>query len=103
MSLRDEDAWTGELMAIVDQPPEGDEAVAEAVVVEDAGEPQHVVNGSSSNGSSANGNGSNGNGSANGTVGKLKPLAPQAKAEPMVEKPKPPSPFAGPATRSRRR
>ena len=44
-----------------------------------AGEPQHVVNG---------------NGAVNG---KLKPFAPQPKAEPMVEKPKPPSPFAGPA------
>jgi hypothetical protein len=70
VGLRDDDAWTGELMAIVDQPPEGDESVAEAVVVEDAGEPEHVVN------------------------GKLKPFAPQPKAEPMVEKPKPPSPFA---------
>ncbi|WP_371405375.1 hypothetical protein OHA10_07155 [Kribbella sp. NBC_00662] len=79
VSLRDEDAWTGELMAIVDQPPEGDESVAEAVVVEDAGEPQHVVNGNS-----------------NGASGKLKPFAPQPKAEPTVEKPKPPSPFAGP-------
>ncbi|MET9273816.1 hypothetical protein [Kribbella sp. NPDC003557] len=88
VGLRDDDAWTGELMAIVDQPPETDESVAEAVVVEDAGEPQHVVNGNS------NGN-SNGNG--NGPAGKLKPFAPQPKAEPMVEKPKPPSPFAGPA------
>ncbi|MEV6269868.1 hypothetical protein AB0L64_22055 [Kribbella sp. NPDC051936] len=79
VGLRDDDAWTGELMAIVDQGPETDESVAEAVVVEDAGEPQHVVNG---------------NGAANG---KLKPFAPQPKAEPMVEKPKPPSPFAGPA------
>jgi hypothetical protein len=79
VGLRDDDAWTGELMAIVDQPPETDESVAEAVVVEDAGEPQHVVNG---NGSAA--------------AGKLKPFAPQPKAEPMVEKPKPPSPFATP-------
>ena len=79
VGLRDDDAWTGELMAIVDQGPETDESVAEAVVVEDAGEPQHVVNG---------------NGAVNG---KLKPFAPQPKAEPMVEKPKPPSPFAGPA------
>jgi hypothetical protein len=87
VSLRDEDAWTGELMAIVDQPPEGEESVAEAVVVEDAGEPQHVVTGSS---------GTNGTGT-NGASGKLKPFAPQPKAEPTVEKPKPPSPFAGPA------
>ncbi|MFF0339938.1 hypothetical protein [Kribbella sp. NPDC004875] len=73
----DEDAWTGELMAIVDQPDPTDSGnVSEAVVVEDESEPQHVVNGTSSS---------------------LKPFAPQPKAEPLVEKPKPPSPFAGPA------
>ncbi|MGW7679433.1 hypothetical protein ACWGID_01750 [Kribbella sp. NPDC054772] len=72
MSLRDEDAWTGELMAIVDPDPTDSGNVSEAVVVEDESEPQHVVNGS------------------------LKPFAPQPKAEPLVEKPKPPSPFAGP-------
>ncbi|MEU4190724.1 hypothetical protein AB0E69_02405 [Kribbella sp. NPDC026611] len=80
VSLRDEDAWTGELMAIV-EPQEGDEPVAEAVVVEDASEQQHVVNGS-----------------ANGSAGKLKPFAPLSKAEPVVEKPKPPSPFAEPTS-----
>lgn len=78
MSLRDEDAWTGELMAIVDQQPDNDEPVAEAVVVEDESEPQHVVNGAAS--STVN--------------GKLKPFAPQPKAEPVVQKPQPPSPFA---------
>ncbi|MEV5963002.1 hypothetical protein AB0L70_14635 [Kribbella sp. NPDC051952] len=79
MSLRDEDAWTGELMAIVDQ-PDSDEPVAEAVVVEDEGEPQHVVQS---------------NGSANGKA-KLTPMAPQPKAEPVVQKPQGPSPFAEP-------
>ncbi|HZX08149.1 hypothetical protein [Kribbella sp.] len=74
VGLRDDDAWTGELMAIVDQPDPTDSGnVSEAVVVEDESEPQHVVNGG------------------------LKPFAPQPKAEPLVEKPKPPSPFAGPA------
>ena len=80
VGLRDDDAWTGELMAIVDQPldrNDSDEPVAEAVVVEDESEPQHVVQ----NGASA----------ANG---KLKPLVPQPKAEPVVKKPQPPSPFA---------
>ncbi|TCC59659.1 hypothetical protein E0H73_23845 [Kribbella pittospori] len=82
VSLRDEDAWTGELMAIVDQ-PDTDEPVAEAIVVEDESEPEHVVqNGASSSPS---------NGAVNG---KLKPLAPQPKAEPVVQKPQPPSPFA---------
>ncbi|MEU8227339.1 hypothetical protein [Kribbella sp. NPDC048915] len=75
VGLRDDDAWTGELMAIIDEPPKGDESVAEAVVVEDVAEQQHVVNGASPS-------------------SKLKPFAPQPKAEPMVEKPKPPSPFA---------
>jgi hypothetical protein len=70
MSLRDEDAWTGELMAIVDQQPDSDEPVAEAVVVEDESESQHVVN------------------------GKLRPMVPPSKAEPVVQKPQPPSPFA---------
>ncbi|MEI8407633.1 MULTISPECIES: hypothetical protein [unclassified Kribbella] len=83
--LRDEDAWTGELMAIVDQ-NDSDESVAEAVVVEDESEPQHVVQ---------NGTASSANGSVNGSVnGKLKPFAPQPKAEPLVQKPQPPSPFA---------
>ncbi len=76
VGLRDDDAWTGELMAIVDQPEPTDSGISEAVVVEDESEPQHVVNGSASG---------------------LKPFAPQPKAEPLVEKPKPPSPFAGPA------
>jgi hypothetical protein len=78
VSLRgDEDAWTGELMAIVDQPDPTDSGnVSEAVVVEDESEQQHLVN---------------------GTASSLKPFAPQPKAEPLVEKPKPPSPFAGPA------
>lgn len=76
VGLRDDDAWTGELMAIVDQPDPTDSGnVSEAVVVEDESEPQHVVNGTSST---------------------LKPFAPQPKAEPLVEKPKPPSPFATP-------
>jgi hypothetical protein len=83
VSLRDEDAWTGELMAIVDQ-NDSDESVAEAVVVEDESEPQHVVQ---------NGTASSANGSVNG---KLKPFAPQPKAEPLVRKPQPPSPFADP-------
>ncbi|MEU4608345.1 hypothetical protein AB0F43_35620 [Kribbella sp. NPDC023972] len=82
VSLRDEDAWTGELMAIVDQTPDqkdGDEPVAEAVVVEDESERQHVAQ----------------NGTASSAVnGKLKPYAPQPKAEPVVRKPQPPSPFA---------
>ncbi|TCC11026.1 hypothetical protein [Kribbella soli] len=73
VGLRDDDAWTGELMAIVDQDPTDSGNVSEAVVVEDEGEPQHVVN---------------------GTAGGLKPLAPQPKAEPVVQKPQPPSPFA---------
>jgi hypothetical protein len=78
VGLRDDDAWTGELMAIVDQPDPTDSGnVSEAVVVEDESEPQHVVNGTASS--------------------SLKPFAPQPKAEPLVEKPKPPSPFAGPA------
>ncbi|GAA3141103.1 hypothetical protein GCM10010530_71280 [Kribbella aluminosa] len=76
VGLRDDDAWTGELMAIVDQPETDSGNVSEAVVVEDESEPQHVVNGTAS--------------------GSLKPFAPQPKAEPLVEKPKPPSPFAGP-------
>lgn len=76
VGLRDDDAWTGELMAIVDPDPTDSGNVSEAVVVEDESEPQHVVN---------------------GTAGGLKPFAPQPKAEPLVEKPKPPSPFAGPA------
>ncbi|TDO49721.1 hypothetical protein EV651_121124 [Kribbella sp. VKM Ac-2571] len=76
VGLRDDDAWTGELMAIVDQDPTDSGNVSEAVVVEDESEPQHVVN---------------------GTASSLKPFAPQPKAEPLVEKPKPPSPFAGPA------
>ena len=81
MSLRDEDAWTGELMAIVDQ-NDSDEPVAEAVVVEDESEPQHVVQ---------NGTASPANGTANGSVnGKLRPFAPQPKAEPVVQKPQPP-------------
>jgi hypothetical protein len=85
VSLRDEDAWTGELMAIVDQ-SDSDEPVAEAVVVEDESEPQHVVQ---------NGTASPANGTANGsTNGKLRPFAPQPKAEPVVQKPQPPSPFA---------
>lgn len=82
VSLRDEDAWTGELMAVDYQIP-NDESVAEAVVVEDESEPEHVVQSGASNGSV--------NGSVNG---KLKPLAPQPKAEPVVQKPQPPSPFA---------
>ncbi|GAB2633624.1 hypothetical protein [Kribbella swartbergensis] len=85
VSLRDEDAWTGELMAIVDQTPdraESEEPVAEAVVVEDESEPQHVVQ-------------PNGGTPVNGSVtGKLRPFAPQPKAEPVVQKPQPPSPFA---------
>jgi hypothetical protein len=86
VSLRDEDAWTGELMAVDYQIP-NDESVAEAVVVEDESEPEHVVQSGASNGSA--------NGSVNGSVnGKLKPLAPQPKAEPVVQKPQPPSPFA---------
>ncbi|WP_350280714.1 hypothetical protein [Kribbella sp. HUAS MG21] len=85
VGLRDDDAWTGELMAIVDQPDPSDSDVSEAVVVEDESEPQHVVkNGTTSS-------------TATGTAGALKPFAPQPKAEPLVEKPKPPSPFAGPA------
>ena len=86
MSLRDEDAWTGELMAIVDQQPESDEPVAEAVVVEDESEPQHVVqpNGAQSNG-------------VKSSSAKLRPLPPQPKAEPVVQKPQGPSPFAEPA------
>jgi hypothetical protein len=76
VGLRDDDAWTGELMAIVDQPDPTDSDVSEAVVVEDESEPQHVVN---------------------GTASSLKPFAPQPKAEPVVQKPQPPSPFAGPA------
>ncbi|MFF0265285.1 hypothetical protein [Kribbella sp. NPDC004536] len=75
VGLRDDDAWTGELMAIVDPDPADSGNVSEAVVVEDESEPQHVVNGASSS---------------------LKPFAPQPKAEPLVEKPKPPSPFATP-------
>ncbi|HET6987326.1 MAG TPA: hypothetical protein VFI00_11955 [Kribbella sp.] len=86
MSLRDEDAWTGELMAIVDQQPDSDEPVAEAVVVEDESEPQHVVQP----------NGAQGNG-VKASSAKLRPLAPQPKAEPVVQKPQGPSPFAGPA------
>ena len=91
MSLRDEDAWTGELMAIVDQQPDSDEPVAEAVVVEDESEPQHVVqpNGAQSNGVQSNG--------VKASAAKLRPLAPQPKAEPVVQKPQGPSPFAGPA------
>ncbi|MFI6828902.1 hypothetical protein ACIBG5_17485 [Kribbella sp. NPDC050241] len=86
VSLRDEDAWTGELMAVDYQVP-NDESVAEAVVVEDESEPEHVVQNGSSNGAV--------NGSVTGSVnGKLKPLAPQPKAEPVVQKPQPPSPFA---------
>ncbi|MFG1621324.1 hypothetical protein [Kribbella sp. NPDC049227] len=90
VSLRDEDAWTGELMAVDYQVP-NDESVAEAVVVEDESEPEHVVQNGASNGAS--------NGAVNGSVtasvnGKLKPLAPQPKAEPVVQKPQPPSPFA---------
>ena len=86
VSLRDEDAWTGELMAVDYAPHDrgGDESVAEAVVVEDESEPQHVVQT----------NGSNGVKSA--AVGELKPFAPQPKAEPVVQKPQPPSPFADP-------
>jgi hypothetical protein len=79
VSLRDEDAWTGELMAIVDQ-NDSDEPVAEAVVVEDESEPQHVVQ--------------NGTASPAAPNGKLRPFAPQPKAEPVVQKPQPPSPFA---------
>jgi hypothetical protein len=84
VSLRDEDAWTGELMAVdylpYDRNP--DEAVAEAVVVEDEGEAQHVVQ----------------NGTSTTAAGKpkLRPLAPQPKAEPLVQKPQAPSPFAEP-------
>ncbi|TCC53741.1 hypothetical protein E0H75_08690 [Kribbella capetownensis] len=86
VSLRDEDAWTGELMAVDYQVP-NDESVAEAVVVEDESEPEHVVQNGASDGPS--------NGAVNGSVnGKLKPLAPQPKAEPVVQKPQPPSPFA---------
>ena len=86
MSLRDEDAWTGELMAIVDQQPDSDEPVAEAVVVEDESEPQHVVQP----------NGAQGNGVKSSSA-KLRPLPPQPKAEPVVQKPQGPSPFAEPA------
>jgi len=90
VSLRDEDAWTGELMAVDYQPLDRgtDESVAEAVVVEDESEPQHVVqtNGGSANGGSANG--------AKVSSSKLRPFAPQPKAEPVVQKPQPPSPFA---------
>jgi hypothetical protein len=88
VSLRDEDAWgeamTGELMAVDYLPYDRntDEAVAEAVVVEDESEPEHVVNGSKS--------------SKVEPAGKLRPTAPQPKAEPVVQKPQPPSPFAGP-------
>ena len=89
MSLRDEDAWTGELMAIVDQQPDSDEPVAEAVVVEDESEPQHVVQSNGTQNGAQNGAQRNGTTSA-----KLKPLAPQPKAEPVVQKPQPPSPFA---------
>ncbi|MEV0801437.1 hypothetical protein AB0I34_27335 [Kribbella sp. NPDC050281] len=90
VSLRDEDAWTGELMAVDYQVP-NDESVAEAVVVEDESEPEHVVQNGASNGA-VNGSVS---GSVTGSVnGKLKPLAPQPKAEPVVQKPQPPSPFA---------
>ncbi|WP_406050567.1 hypothetical protein [Kribbella sp. NBC_00889] len=86
VSLRDEDAWTGELMAVDYQVP-NDESVAEAVVVEDESEPEHVVQNGASNGAV--------NGSVTASVhGKLKPLAPQPKAEPVVQKPQPPSPFA---------
>jgi hypothetical protein len=86
LPLRDEDAWTGELMAVDYSPYDkaGDESVAEAVVVEDEGEPQHVVQ---SNGAS--------NGATNGKA-KLTPMAPQPKAEPVVQKPQGPSPFAEP-------
>jgi len=89
VSLRDEDAWgeamTGELMAVDYLPYDRntDESVAEAVVVEDEGEPQHVVNGSKS--------------AKAEPIGKIRPTAPQPKAEPLVQKPQPPSPFAGPA------
>lgn len=90
LPLRDEDAWTGELMAVDYQPIDrGDEAVAEAVVVEDESEPQHVVQ------NGAQGNGATTNGAANGKS-RLKPLAPQPKAEPVVQKPQAPSPFAEP-------
>ena len=87
LSLRDEDAWTGELMAVDYQPvnPGADESVAEAVVVEDESEPQHVVQ---SNGAQ---NGAQRNGTPSA---KLKQLAPQPKAEPVVQKPQPPSPFS---------
>ncbi|MGW1340323.1 hypothetical protein ACWCOV_04665 [Kribbella sp. NPDC002412] len=89
VSLRDEDAWTGELMAIVEQ-TDSDESVAEAVVVEDEGERQHVVqNGTASSVNSTVNSTANGAGSS-----KLKPFAPQPKAEPLVQKPQPPSPFA---------
>jgi len=89
VSLRDEDAWgeamTGELMAVDYLPYDrsSEESVAEAVVVEDESEPQHVVNGSEQ---------------AAKAEPRLKPLAPQAKAEPVVQKPQPPSPFAPPVT-----
>jgi hypothetical protein len=92
VNLRDEDAWTGELMAVDYQLPDrtdAEESVAEAVVVEDESEPQHVVQ--------TNGAAAGANGSVNGTTsapGKLKPFAPQPKAEPLVKKPQPPSPFA---------
>ncbi|TDD46644.1 hypothetical protein E1263_36110 [Kribbella antibiotica] len=81
VSLRDEGAWgdamTGELMAVDYLPYDRskDESVAEAVVVEDQSEQKHVVQ----------------NGKANG---KLKPTAPKAKVEPVVQKPAAPSPFA---------
>jgi hypothetical protein len=87
VSLRDEDAWgeamTGELMAVDYLPYDrsSEESVAEAVVVEDESEPQHVVQADGAK-----------------TSGRLKPLAPQAKAEPVVQKPQPPSPFAPPVT-----
>jgi hypothetical protein len=87
VSLRDEDAWTGELMAVDYHPYDrtGEEAVAEAVVVEDEteGEPQHVVNGSKQQAKAE-------------PNGRLRPTAPQPKAEPVVQKPQGPSPFAGP-------
>ncbi len=91
VSLRDEDAWgeamTGELMAVDYLPYDRntDESVAEAEVVEDESEPQHVVQTNGSKSPKAE------------SIGKLKPMAPQAKAEPVVQKPQPPSPFAGPA------
>ena len=103
VSLRDEDAWTGELMAVDYLPYDRstDESVAEAVVVEDAIEPQHVVqpnvvqpNGAQTSGVQANGAQTNGAQSIGVKAAKLRPLAPQPKAEPVVQKPQPPSPFA---------